>query len=293
MKIKNCKLSTYMLILGSHISIAEGFPKAALKTASHGANAMQIFTKNPRGRGAKPILKNDAEEFKKICKEKNIVFVVAHCSYLLNFAKPLSSSHWSIKDIISDLERINALGGKGVVLHIGKIKDHSYHDALNELIKNLNAILKKTVKLGNLIILENTAGQGSEMGHTIEQLAEVYAKMKKHKRIKFCFDTEHAFAAGYDWRDAGIREKTFKKFDTLIGLKNIVCFHFNDSLKEFGSRVDRHEDIGVGKIGLKALKEIAQFAEKRSIPLLLETPETKHSHKEDIGQIKDWFQKTI
>lgn len=273
------------------MSIARGFSAAAVKTADeYGVNAMQVFTKNPRARaGTKKIAKKEALEFKRTCLEKKIKYVVAHCSYLLNFAKPLPQNHWSIKNLVDDLERIHLLGGVGVVFHVGKHLELDYKKAEKDLVKNLKVILKKTQKLNNFIILENTAGQGSEMGWTFEQLAEVYRGLGRHKRIKFCLDTAHSFAAGYDWRKTDKQEEYFKKFDKLLGLENISCLHFNDSLKPCGSKIDRHENIGTGFIGLKPLERIAKFAEKHSMPFILETPEKQITHKDDIKIIKQWF----
>ncbi len=274
-----------MLILGVHMSIAKGFQEAARRTADvYGANAMQVFTKNPRGRGAKPILKKDAKEFKTICKKEKIEFVSAHSSYLLNFAKSLPKNHWSFKDIKLDLERVTLLGGVGSVLHIGKRLELDYEVAEKYLSENIFHILKITEKTGALLILENTAGQGSEMGTNFKQLASLYKKLKKHKRVKFCLDTCHTFAAGYDWTKGP--NKIFKEFDKQIGLKNLVCMHFNDSMKEVNSKRDRHDNIGKGKIGLKNMKNIAMFAKKHSIPLILETPEKTITHEQDLKVVR-------
>ena len=276
-------------ILGAHMSIAKGFVEAAIKTnEGYKSNAMQIFTKNPRGRSAKPLDLKEAKRFQKYCKENNIVFVVAHGSYLLNFAKPLPQTHWSILDLVDDIGRITALGGVGIVLHTGKHLERQYSSALNELVKNIKVVLKKTEKYKKTkIIIENTAGQGTEMGTSFEQLKELYGKLKKHKRIGFCIDTCHTFAAGYDW-NKGV-EKIFKKWDRLIGINKISCIHFNDSLKEVGSRVDRHQNIGKGFIGVPALKKIALFAAVHNIPLLLETPEKTLTHADDLKVVKRWF----
>jgi len=248
---------------------------------------LQIFTKNPRGRGAKPILKEDAELFKKICKEEKIEFVVAHCSYLLNFAKPLPKTHWSFIDIALDLKRITTLGGVGTVLHIGKRLELEYKIAEKHLAENILHILKITEKIGALLILENTAGQGSEMGTSFEELGSLYKKLKKHKRIKFCLDTCHTFAAGYNWKKGA--QLVFKEFDKHIGIENLYCMHFNDSMKDVDSRRDRHDNIGKGFIGVKNLKSIALFAKKNNIPLILETPEKTITHEQDLKIVRSWL----
>lgn len=275
-------------ILGAHMSISKGLVEAARKTREeYDANALQIFTKNPRGRAAKPLNRQDATAFKKYCKENGVDFVVAHGSYLLNLAKPLPANHWSIANLVDDLIRVDALGGTGVVLHVGKFLELPYATAEKELIKNILLVLKKTARLKTKIIIENTAGQGTEMGTTFELLAQLYKGLKKHPRIGFCIDTCHTFAAGYDWKkDPG---KVFKQWDKLIGLDKINCIHFNDSMKEAGSKRDRHANIGTGCIGVPTLKKIAHFAAKKRIPMIIETPEKTRTHLDDLKIIKKWF----
>jgi deoxyribonuclease IV len=276
------------LLLGAHMSIAKGFVEAAIRTREvYNANAMQIFTKNPRGRAAKPLDAKVASEFKKYCKKNGVEFVVSHGSYLLNFAKPLPQNHWSIANLVDDLKRITALGGVGVVLHVGKHLELSYAVAERELVKNIKVVLKKTATLKNTkIIIENTAGQGTEMGTTFEALASLYKKLGKSSRIGFCIDTCHTFASGYDWKKGP--EKVFKQWDKLIGIDKIDCLHFNDSLKGVDSRRDRHHNIGKGEIGIPSLKKIVQFAKKNTIPLILETPEKTLTHEDDLKVIRTW-----
>ena len=154
----------------------------------------------------------------------------------------------------------------------------------------MKILLKKTEKLHTtFIIIENTAGQGTEMGTTFEQLRDLYVKLGRHERIRFCLDTCHTFAAGYDFTKGP--EKIFKTWDKLIGLDKISCIHFNDSLKEVNSRRDRHANIGKGTIGRAILKKIAHFAAHKSIPLILETPEKTLTHEDDLAVIKKWFAK--
>ena len=277
------------VLLGAHMSIAKGFVEAAKKThTEYKATAMQVFTKNPRGRAAKPMDKKEAAAFKDYCAKNGIEFVVAHGSYLLNFAKPLPANHWSIANLVDDLNRIHILGGAGVVLHVGKHLELPYEQAEKELAKNIKVVLQKTAALKDTkIIIENTAGQGTEMGTTFEALAELYARLGKPRRIGFCIDTCHTFAAGYDWKKSP--EKIFKEWDTLIGLDKIECIHFNDSMKEVGSRRDRHENLGKGKIGIPTLKKIALFAAKKNIPMILETPEKTMTHLDDLTVMRKWF----
>jgi deoxyribonuclease-4 len=270
------------------MSIADGFLNAAQKTvAEYGANAMQIFLKSPRGRSEKPLDLKEAEEFKKYCRAHG-VFVVGHCSYLLNFAKDLSADPWPLDSLISDLHKIKQLGGGGVVLHLGKYLELDKATALKFMAKNIGEVLNRTKN--GWIILENTAGQGSEIGWRFEELAKLYGKLGKPTRVKFCLDTAHAFAAGYELSTPVSVKKTLAEFDRLIGLKNLICLHLNDTFKTLGSRVDRHENIGKGLIGKAGLLAIIKLAQQRSWPMILETPECgTGSHLQDLRTIRAWL----
>ena len=312
-----------MLILGSHQSIGFGFLQAVKKTVEdYNSNALQIFLKSPQSLSFCSIKDDEASNTKDYVV-KNNVFLVGHCSYLLNFAKiqaykredlyepnfdtdkktiksklDLSSKkmgNWAVNSLVDDLFSIYKMGGYGVVLHIGKYVDIDKKVAIDNVVKNIkqtmNDIDFKTKNSSPYVILENTAGQGTEIGSNFEELLEIYNLLGRDKKIKFCIDTAHAYSSGYDFKN----EKSFydfmDRFDKDIGLKNIGLFHFNDSKKELNSRVDRHESIGRGLIGEKSLKHIADFAIKNTIPLILETPDKEVSHLEDINRIKSWYDK--
>jgi len=293
-------------IFGAHMSIANGFTDALKRSHEEmTANAMQIFMKSPRGRAITKLTPQEAGEFKAYAKKIDFKFVVAHCSYLLNFAKPvvdlsfadakqligeaprsasLSSRCWALASLIDDLRGVEMLGGAGVVLHVGKSLELSQLDAFDFLIKNLKKILAETEDIGAKIILENTAGQGTEMGRSFEELAEIYDSLGQSKKIGFCLDTCHSWAWGYDWSNA---DAVLKDFDRVLGLKNLTLIHFNDAMKERGSRVDRHANLGDGCIGEKSLCAIAKFAAEHSIPLILETPENKgKTHIDDFNFVR-------
>ena len=281
-----------MLILGAHMSIAGGFAQAAQKTAIElGCNAMQLFTKSPRSRMVKPIDPEDAQAFKDLCKKHNIRHVVAHSSYLLNFGKPADQIPWAIKDIVMDFDRLDSIGGHGVVLHIGKSLDGERDPAIRNVIENAKKIVDLTQKTGLQYILENTAGQGSEIGFRLDELALIWKELKGFSpQIKSCLDTAHIWAAGYDISTQKSVEQTIKEYDQLIGIDTLSCFHFNDSKKLLGSRVDRHDNIGRGNIALEGLITIARFAEKHSIPLIMETPEKDGiTHLDDLKVVRAFF----
>ena len=278
-----------MLILGAHMSIAKGFAAAALKTGKdYDANAMQIFTKSPRGRFFKPLDPADVIIFRETCKKYSIKFVAAHSSYLLNLAKPIKEIPWIQTDLTADVERLYQLGGNGVIVHVGKKLENDTATAIKNVAENAKIIIEATAKTPVEYIIENTAGQGSEVGSNLEELGEIWKHLKNFSpRLKFCLDTAHLWGAGYDLSTEQNVQKYFTDFNQVIGLKNLACIHFNDSKKECGSKVDRHDNLGEGKIGLPGLTAIAKFAEKNSIPLIIETPEKDGgAHLRDILQVK-------
>jgi deoxyribonuclease-4 len=264
-----------MLILGAHMSIAGGFAQAAQKTGKDfGCAALQIFTKSPRGGVPKPVDPQDAASFKAHCIEHKINYVIAHSSYLLNFAKSIKSLPWMRDNIMLDFTRLHALGGLGVVVHIGKALETERSIGIKNVIENAKQIVEETEELGMEYILENTAGQGSEIGFRLEELGEVWKGLKGFSpRLKSCLDTAHVWGAGYDIGTKTGAQKFLKEYDQIIGLKTLSCFHFNDSKKECGSRLDRHENIGKGFVGIEGLTEMARFAVENEVPMILETPD--------------------
>lgn len=281
------------LTYGAHVSIANGFLGAAMQTVEEfGANAMQIFIKSPRGRGKKEISNTEAKEFTTYARQSGLRFFVAHCSYLLNFAHPPKKNRWALDLLINDIECIEKLGGNGVVLHIGKYLDMKKEPALKNVAESIHSVLDQTKNCKTPLLLETTAGQGTEIGSSFEELKEVYKIIGKHKRIQFCVDTCHIFAAGYDMSSKKAVQKTFREWDEKIGIKKIACIHLNDSLKELGSGVDRHENLGEGKIGKEGIIAVVEFAKKHDIPVIIETPEKTRTHNEDLDILRSWLPKS-
>ena len=263
-----------MLILGAHVQINKGFAAAARQTGEeYKCNAMQIFTKNPRGRQFKPLQPQDVDQFKQYTKEYKIKYIIAHSSYLLNFGKSEKEIPWAYEDMNLDFERLHALNGNGVVVHIGKALDGDRKQAIKNVIENAKKMVERTEKTPLEYILENTAGQGTEVGYLFEELAQVWKGLNGFSpRIKFCLDTAHMWGAGYNISTKKTATQVLNEFDQLIGIKNLSCFHFNDSKKECGSKVDRHNNLGNGEIGLPGLTAIAKYAAQKSLPIILETP---------------------
>jgi len=272
--------------VGAHASIGMGLRNALKSIDVIGGNAVQVFLKNPRGRVGKPLDLDEAQNAKEYLQEKDM-FLVGHCSYLLNFAKPYDENPWAAESLIDDMNRIEKLGGIGVVLHIGKYLDYSKEVAFENIRFNINKVLDETPK-NTFVIWENTAGQGTEIGFTIEELAELYNKLDRNERIKFCLDTCHAHASGYDLSTKKGVDDWYNKFDELIGWDKVVCIHFNDCKREVGSRVDRHEDLGFGTIGEVGLREVVSLARRTNKPLILETPTRDISYVEQIEMVKRW-----
>lgn len=260
------------LLLGAHMSVAGGYEQAILQGESIECSAIQLFTKSNRQWIAKPIEQNQTILFQTtLQKSKCIQFVMAHASYLINVASSDPDlEKKSIESLREELERCNVLGIPFLVLHPGS--SPHIDQALERISKNITIALKNTPNNRTTILLENTAGQGSSIGSTFEQLRTIYNGIAHQEKIGFCFDTCHAFAAGYDFTTPEKYEKFWKYFDDLIGIKQLKAFHINDSLKGLGSHVDRHAHIGQGKIGLEAFSLLMNDPRFSTIPKILETP---------------------
>ncbi len=277
------------LFIGAHTSIGLGFENALKSIKAMGGNSVQIFLKSPRGRQSKRISDYEANQTKNYLQQNN-VFLVGHCSYLLNFAKNITNDPWPAESLIEDMQNIYKLGGVGVVLHIGKYLDMQKEEAFKNIKKAITFVFENTPQETKMLF-ENTAGQGTEIGFRFDELKEIYNLFsdEQKQRIGFCLDTCHSFAAGYDLKTKEGVLNWQQEFDNNIGWEKVVCIHFNDAKKELGSRVDRHQDIGFGFIGEEGLKEVAKIAKKSSIPLILETTTEHETYLQQIQKIKNWF----
>lgn len=265
------------LLLGAHMSISGGFEKAIEQGISIGCTTIQLFTKSNRQWHAKAITKAEADAFRAAVKESNIDPVIAHATYLINIGSPDSAiEKKSIKAVIDELERCHLLGIPYLVLHPGSHVQTDEELCLERIAKNLDIILEADTG-HTKILLEVMAGQGSTVCYAFEQIATVHKLTHHKKRIGVCFDTCHAFAAGYDFSTHAKYEAMWDKFEKVIGLEHLKAIHVNDSKKELGSHVDRHEDIGKGNIGLEAFRLLFNDPRFFDIPKVLETP------KEDLA----------
>jgi deoxyribonuclease IV len=259
-------------LLGAHMSIAGGVSEALVRGRITGCECVQIFTKSSRQWAAKPYSKDEVEAFKTALGESGIKMVVAHDSYLLNLGGPIEAQRKrSVGGLIDELERCELLGVPYLIAHPGAHVGSGEDVGIKTIAKSIDEAHKSCAGFATEIALEITAGQGSNLGYRFDQMSRIFDAVKENERLRLCFDTEHAFAAGYDLRDVEGYERTFAELDEHIGLDRLVAFHVNDSLKPLNSRIDRHEHIGKGFIGLEAFRRLVNDPRFAGMPMCLET----------------------
>lgn len=275
-----------MQLLGAHTSTSGGVSKSIDLAEKLGFNAMQIFTKNNNRWFQKPLEEKEIETFKTKLKNSNIKFVVSHDSYLINLcAKDKEILKKSRTAMLDELERCELLGIPHLNFHPGSHLGAGEEDGIKLIAESINIAHDKTKGYKVSSMLETTAGQGTAIGYRFEQLQKIIELVEQKERMTVCIDTAHIFAAGYDIRDPKNFKQVIKEFDEVIGLERLRCFHFNDSKKELGSRVDRHEHIGKGFIGKEGFANIMNYKKLQKIPKILETPKGK-DQKEDLVNLK-------
>lgn len=269
---------------GSHLSIAGGYWKAPAKAAELGFASLQIFTKNNNQWQGKPLTDADVSAFVDGVRAARLKSVVAHNSYLINLASP-DDSLWekSIAAIIDELRRANRFGIVDVVAHPGAHVGAGEEYGLRRIVAGLNRAFAATEDIDARIALEITAGQGSCLGHRFEHLAAIIDGVDSPHRLSVCLDTCHMFAAGYPLAPAAKYRKTMAAFAACIDLDRLKVMHLNDSKRELGSRVDRHEHIGKGAIGLEAFSLVVNDRRFRDVPMILET-----AKEIDLDTGRDW-----
>lgn len=273
------------MLLGVHCSVSGGLQNAFIEAERLGIDTFQIFTQNQRQWLNKKI---DAELLKKFTaawkENKQIKIIFSHCSYLLNLASLNEDIRKkSIEALVGEVKRCDILGLSFCVLHPGSFKDQTLDTAINKVITALEEVLVQTNFSKVKILLENTAGQGSAIGFKFEHLKEIMDGVQS-KRIGVCLDTCHAFSAGYDLKNDAAFTKTFKEFDKIVSLDNLNAIHVNDTKTDLGSRVDRHDNIGFGKLGLECFRLILkQFSH---IPKVLETPKEENWDEKNLATLR-------
>ncbi|HMA79557.1 MAG TPA: deoxyribonuclease IV, partial [Candidatus Binatia bacterium] len=257
-------------LLGAHMSIAGGVGNALLDGKKVDCDAIQIFTKSSRQWAAKPYSKEEIEQFRLNQKETGIACVIAHDSYLLNLGSPDAALRKrSVAAFIDELERCEVLGVTNLIAHPGAHVGAGEAEGIKTIATSLDEVHKACPGYTTKVTLEITAGQGSNLGYRFEQIGAIIDATQEGDRLRVCFDTEHAFAAGYDIRTKDGYERTFSEFDDAIGIERLAAFHLNDSKKEFYSRVDRHEHIGKGFIGVEAFRLLLNDKRFWGLPMCL------------------------
>ncbi|QDX95219.1 Endonuclease IV [Brevibacillus laterosporus] len=271
--------------IGCHISVAKGLEKAAMQAVHLGAQSFQVFTKNPRGLKPKKIDHKDADKGVEIMTKHDIT-LVCHTPYITNLSTPKEDlQEVTIRSIVEDLHIAEAYGAIGAVVHCGKHVGEGEEYGTKRMVETLDLILEQyngPVKL----LLENTAGQGTELGLTVHALEEIRKASKYPEKIGYCFDTCHAFAAG-QWDEESF-DKLVEDMEQTGYLNSLVCIHFNDSKVPFGSRKDRHEKIGKGEIGSDALAKFLRSEKLQHLPVVLETPvDDEQEYADELVYVRD------
>ena len=247
---------------------------------------MQIFVKNNMQWFARPLTAGEIRAFLDHAQRKELLSVFAHANYLINLAATNPQFHAnSLRALAEELTRADQLELPFLVMHPGAHLGAGEEPGLRKIVSAIDEVFVRLPALKTKIALETTAGQGSCLGHTFEQIAFIIANVREPERIGVCLDTAHVFAAGYDMTDAIAMKKMFAEFDRVIGRDRLAAIHVNDSKAEPGSRVDRHEHIGKGRIGLAAFRFIMNEPRFRNIPKVLETPKGKDL-REDLANMR-------
>jgi deoxyribonuclease-4 len=257
------------------MSVAGGVSQAVRRARLHGCEALQIFTKNAsQWRGA-PLMPEEVQAFRTLVEETGIGPVVSHASYLINLATTDASLRaQSIAAFVDELDRAETLGLLGVVIHPGTCTAGTEADGLRLIADALMEVFGARPVAAAKVLLEHTAGQGRTLGYRFEHLAAIIEHLGGSPRVGVCLDTCHLIASGYDLSTAKAHEETFDAFERIVGLPRLALFHANDSKKPCGSRVDRHEHIGQGCLGLEPFRRIVNDPRFAGLPVLIETEKT-------------------
>ena len=273
--------------IGCHVSIAGGIDNSVVRAGELGCNTMQIFSKNASTWREKILKKDEVESFRENLKNSNINPVFIHTSYLINLASPSDELYFkSINAFLEEMKRADLLlTDPYLIIHPGAHTGAGEEYGVQRIIRALNIILEKSTDLNlkTMILLEDTAGSGTYLGYTFYQLKRMVEGAKDRKKIGICFDTCHAFAAGYDLSHQVGVEQALEEIDKYLGLEQLKVIHLNDSKYPLGSRKDRHMHIGKGYIGLEGFRVLANHKCLKDLPFILETP--KSEEKDDLKNI--------
>ncbi len=274
----------YSITLGGHVSTAGGIWNAPLRAEKFGFPTFQIFSKNQMQWNAKPILEKDREDFKLKVKERKMEKIMIHASYLLNLgaSKELQRKK-TLNGFSEEIRRADLLDADYLVIHPGSAGDGTENHAMSNITEAINESFRDDQRV--TVLLETAAGQGSNVGYTFEQLAQMIDGVQKKDRVGVCFDTCHVFASGYDIRSKEGYAESMDRLSSTVGLAMLKGMHLNDSKGEKGSRLDRHEQIGKGKLGLEGISNFVTDKRLSKIPMCLETPLGEDGYDRDIENI--------
>ncbi len=278
-----------MPLIGCHVSIAGGVENAPIHGGELGCEAIQIFTANQMQWRGSPISEESRSKYFEGLKKYRIRQIVTHDSYLINLGSPdpakLAKSR---KAFIDEMDRSEFLDIPYIIFHPGSHMGRGDDYALKTIAESLNYAIESRTNYKSILLLENTAGQGSNVGYKFEQLRSIIDQCSYPERLGVCFDTCHAFAAGYDVVSEEKYRETFKKFDEIIGLDRLRVFHINDSKREPGSRIDRHACLGEGLIGWEFFQRLVNDEQFNELPMILETPGGNEVFAREIEELKNF-----
>ncbi|WP_407655178.1 deoxyribonuclease IV [Alicyclobacillus dauci] len=268
------------ILLGANVSVAKtGLLAAVEETISYGANTFMIYTRSNRGGKARPIENFNREKGLELMKEHGIVDPVVHLSYLVNLASPKEETRqYGIDVLREEIARVEYLGFRYIVMHPGSHVGEGEEFAVKQIADGLNEILTGDEKL--YICLETMAGDGSKVGNSLEQIADIISRVKHQERLAVCIDTCHNYSFGYDV--VNDFDGFLEEFDRVIGLDRLKVAHINDSKNPFDAKKDRHANVGDGSLGGEAIKRIVHHPQLRGIPQILETPSGKYKAEIDF-----------
>ncbi len=279
------------MLLGAHESIAGRFDKALENGVEDSCEGIQIFTKNNNQWKSKPIAEAEAEQFRRAFKRSELSYVMTHDSYLINLGTSNPDVYSKSRAAFADeLRRCDQLGIPYLVMHPGAHLGEGETPAIERIARGVSEVFDSTGVESVSVLIENTAGQGSSVGYRFEHLGDLINGIEPKKQIGVCMDTCHVFAAGYDFRTEQGYEQMMQEFDRIVGVEWIRAFHINDSKKDLGSRVDRHEQIGEGFIGKEPFRFLVRDRRFKNTPAVLETPPDPggdRAYKKNLKRLRD------
>jgi deoxyribonuclease IV len=273
--------------LGAHMSISGGLEQAVVRGQEVGCEALQIFTKNSNQWRAKPLTAPEVTAFRDACQAAGIGPVIAHSAYLINLAAPDEALYEkSMQALLDELQRCELLGIPDLIVHPGAHMGAGEELGLKRIAAAINRIHRAAPRLRAAMVLEITAGQGTALASKFEHLAAILDQVDEGDRLGFCLDTCHLLAAGYDFRTRQGYEAMMDAWEALVGIERIHAIHLNDSKKDLGSRVDRHEHIGQGYIGTAGFECLLNDPRLAALPMVLETPKDDNADVRNLATLR-------